>query len=133
MPRDPLNAIETKQAELRAQPEITVGCLRNCLDAAFEKALPDRPRRVRVLIDIDRRVESESTGFAPQENAQGDSDSSRAVRSLHVGTIMLLRRKAGNLTWFDSPTGFRSNNCACGATGVKIFSLIDSARLRTGK
>jgi len=56
LPRDAPNAIEAKQAEFRAQPEITVGRLRDRLDGAFGKAFADLPRRVRVLTDVKRRV-----------------------------------------------------------------------------
>ena len=56
LPWDAPNAIEAKQAEFRAQPEITVGRLGNRGDRAFEKAVADRPRGVRVLIDVERRA-----------------------------------------------------------------------------
>jgi hypothetical protein len=44
LPWDAPNAIEAKQAEFRAEPEITVGRLSNRVDDAFEKAVADRPR-----------------------------------------------------------------------------------------
>jgi hypothetical protein len=50
------NSIEAKQAEFRAEPQITVGRLSNCVDGAFEKAVSDRPRVVRVLIDVERWI-----------------------------------------------------------------------------
>jgi len=52
LPQDAANAIEAKQAEFRAQPEITVGRLRDRLDGAVGKAFADLPRGVRVLIDM---------------------------------------------------------------------------------
>ena len=39
--RDGPDAIETKQTEFRAQPEITVRRLGNCVDGAFGKAFAD--------------------------------------------------------------------------------------------
>jgi hypothetical protein len=56
LPRDAPNAVEAKQAEFRAEPEITVGRLSNRVDDGFEKAVADGPGIVRVLIDVERRV-----------------------------------------------------------------------------
>jgi hypothetical protein len=55
-PRDRSNAVEVEQAGFRTEPEISVGRLSNGGDGAFEKAAADRPRVVRVLIDVERRV-----------------------------------------------------------------------------
>jgi hypothetical protein len=54
LPWDAPNTIEAKQAEFRAEPEITVGRLSNRIDAPFEKSFADRPRSVRVLVDVER-------------------------------------------------------------------------------
>ncbi len=43
LPGNGPNTIETNQAETRAQPELTVGCLRNCLDVALGKAVSNLP------------------------------------------------------------------------------------------
>src|SRR5277367_2952530 len=56
LPRDAPNAVEAKQAEFRAEPEITVGCLGNRVDDGFEKAVANGPRVVGVLIDVERWV-----------------------------------------------------------------------------
>ena len=56
LPRSGPNAIEANQAEFGAKPEITVGRLSNRVDDAFDKAFADRPRGVRVLIDVERWV-----------------------------------------------------------------------------
>src|ERR1700722_5663142 len=56
LPWDGSNAIEAKQSEFRTEPEITVGRLSNSIDVAFEKAVAGRPRGVRILIDVERRV-----------------------------------------------------------------------------
>jgi len=69
LPWDAPNTIEAKQPEFRAEPEITVGRLSNCLDGAFEKAFADRPRGVLVLIDIERWVQGGSTTAARQQGA----------------------------------------------------------------
>jgi hypothetical protein len=50
-PRDASNAVKSKQSELGAEPEITVGRLGNGKDRSFA----DRPRIVRILIDVERR------------------------------------------------------------------------------
>jgi len=55
-PWDAPNAIEAKQTKFRAEPEITVGRLSNFVDGALEKAVADRPRGVRVLIDVERWI-----------------------------------------------------------------------------
>jgi hypothetical protein len=78
------NAIEAKQAEVGAQPEITIGRLSNCVDGALIEAVANFPRGVRVLTDIERRIEGVSaasgavapvmnlrTGFVPISQRQG--------------------------------------------------------------
>jgi hypothetical protein len=55
-PWDAPNAIEAKQTTFRAEPEITVGRLSKFVDGALEKAVADRPRGVRVLIDVERWI-----------------------------------------------------------------------------
>jgi hypothetical protein len=52
-PWDAPNAIEANQTKFRAEPEIAVGCLSNFVDGAFEKTVADRPRVVRILIDVE--------------------------------------------------------------------------------
>jgi len=56
LPSEAPNAIEATQALTCAHPEITVWRLGNCGDRALEKAFADRPRLVRVLIDVERGV-----------------------------------------------------------------------------
>jgi hypothetical protein len=56
LPGDAPNAVEAKQAEFCAEPEITVGCLSNRVDDGFEKAVANGPRVVGVLIGVERRV-----------------------------------------------------------------------------
>ena len=69
LPGDGPHAIESKQAEVRAQPEKTVGRLSNGADAAFEKTLADLPRRVRVLAHIQRRIQRERARTPRQQHA----------------------------------------------------------------
>ena len=92
LPGDASNAIEAKQAEFRAQPEITVGRLRDRLDGAVGKAFADLPRRVRVLIDVERRVQSESTAATRQEKAQRDNGSSMLARAFHGASFYIRKR-----------------------------------------
>src|SRR6266853_1233230 len=59
LPGDDPDAIEPQQAEFGTEPEITVGRLDDRPDPAFEKAIADLPRRVRVLTDVQFRVQGE--------------------------------------------------------------------------
>src|SRR5579862_8982622 len=56
LPGDGPHTIEAEQTELRAQPEITVGCLGNRADGALGKTIADSPSRMRVLTDVERCV-----------------------------------------------------------------------------
>src|SRR4029077_13179089 len=71
-------AIEAKQAEIRTQPKITIGCLGNGVDAAFEKAFTNTPRFVRVLADVQRRIQRDRAG-APRQQHAGQ----RSAQPLH--------------------------------------------------
>src|SRR5262245_10198507 len=57
LPRDVADTVEAKQAKLRTQPKITVGRLGNGIDGAFGKPLADLPRRVRILTNVQRRIQ----------------------------------------------------------------------------
>jgi len=85
LPRDGSNAIEAKQAEIRAQPEVTVGGLRDCVDSASGKPFAGLPRRVRILTDVERWVQRGSTKAARQQYAKHYSGSSSFVGSVHEG------------------------------------------------
>ena len=52
LPCDVSHAVETKQAELCAQPKITIGRLCNGVDGASRKSMADLPRGVCVLADV---------------------------------------------------------------------------------
>jgi hypothetical protein len=56
LPGDSANAIEAKQTELRAQPEVTVGSLSNRAYVAFGESVADLPRGMRVLANIERWI-----------------------------------------------------------------------------
>ena len=62
VPREKANAIEAKQAEFGPQPEIPIGRLGHRVDVAQGEPVPDRPRVVRVLADLQRRAQRESAG-----------------------------------------------------------------------
>src|SRR5262245_25740103 len=49
LPLNVFDSIEAKQAKFCSQPEITVWCLSNCVELAFDKSVTDLPRRVRIL------------------------------------------------------------------------------------
>jgi len=54
LPGASANAIEAKQSEFCAEPEIPIGCLGNGVDVAQGETLPDGPDGVRVLADVER-------------------------------------------------------------------------------
>ena len=93
LPRDVPDTVEAKQAELRTQPEITVGRLGNRDDLAFGKAVAELPRRVRVLVNVQRRIQRER-GRAPrqqdasQHGAGRDGVSSSSDCFLHAAHIL---------------------------------------------
>jgi hypothetical protein len=64
LPWDTANAIEAKQVEFTAEPEIPIGCLGDRVDVAQGKPVPDGPRGVRVLADIERRIQREAATAA---------------------------------------------------------------------
>ncbi|MGH9880108.1 MAG: hypothetical protein ACRD6N_01630, partial [Pyrinomonadaceae bacterium] len=62
LPEGKANAVEAKQAELPAEPQIPVGRLCHREDGAEIEAVPGGPRGMRVLADLQRRVERENAG-----------------------------------------------------------------------
>src|SRR5262249_49609018 len=72
MPGNTPNAIETQQAELRAQPEVTVRRLRNGRDLPWCKPLAEYPRLVCVLIDVKARVQRGRSRGTHQREPQRD-------------------------------------------------------------
>src|SRR4029453_14832915 len=58
-PRDAPHSIEPTQAGIGADPEITTGCLRDGKDDALEEPVSDLPCGVRILADVESRVERE--------------------------------------------------------------------------
>jgi hypothetical protein len=92
------NAVEAKQAEFCAKPEITVGRLSNRVDAACEKAFADRPRFVRVLIDVERWVQGGSARAPRQEDAERDTGSSPHAHNYKAtGQVLTLEYRYGRL------------------------------------
>src|SRR6266487_1878050 len=78
------DAIEANEAELRAQPEIAVGRLGDGVDGALGEALADLPRRVRVLADVQGRIQRERPG-TPRHQQDGQGGRPRdGVRPSHV-------------------------------------------------
>jgi hypothetical protein len=83
LPGDGPDAIETKEAELRAQPKVAVRRLSDRGDRSLGKTLPDLPRRVRVLADVQRRIEREQARTPRQEGHHGDKGSPYSPRCPH--------------------------------------------------
>ena len=88
VPRDDANAIEAKKAELPTEPEIPIWRLGHRVDVADGEPVPDGPRGMRVLADLQRRVQRErARGGGQQHAGQGKAqrDGVRSVRSRHGG------------------------------------------------
>ena len=90
LPGDTANAIEAKQAEFRAEPEIPIGRLGNRVDVAQGEPIPDGPRRMRVLADVERGIQREAATAACHENAQQDGNSSH-YRLSWAGSLSIIR------------------------------------------
>src|SRR4029077_14726568 len=94
LPGDISDTIKTDQAEFRAQPEIPVRRLNNLDNLAFGKAIADLPRRVRVLADIQRRIQPKRTRArqqdANQQKARCGNASSSSVRAPHDGQHLII-------------------------------------------
>jgi len=73
-PRDAPNTIEANQAEFFAEPEITIGRLSNRVNDTFKKAVTGRPRSVRVLIHVERRIQVGRTTAIRQADAKRDNE-----------------------------------------------------------
>jgi hypothetical protein len=90
LPWNTPNAIEAKQAEFSTEPEIAVACLGNRVrrDDAFEEAVADLPRSVRVLADIERWLEGGGAGAAEKDCQRGNAfrhcSTSRRAQGLHL-------------------------------------------------
>jgi hypothetical protein len=74
-PADTANAIEAEQAEFRAEPEIPIGCLGNRVNGPLEKPVPNGPRVMRVLGDVEGWIQREAASATYHENAQYDGNS----------------------------------------------------------
>jgi hypothetical protein len=89
LPGNAPNSIEAKQAELRPEPQITVGRLSDRSDEAIRNAIARRPRRVRVLADMERWIQRESKGAARQQNPKGQQRSPWHVRPVHLVVYLI--------------------------------------------
>ncbi len=56
LPGETAIAIETKQAELRAEPKITIRSLGDRVDITSKEPIADCPRGVRVLTNVERWI-----------------------------------------------------------------------------
>src|SRR5271166_4120372 len=60
------NSVEAIDTRLRAEPEITVGQLRDCVDRPTQESIPEGPCGMRELADIQRWIERSKSGRANQ-------------------------------------------------------------------
>src|SRR5579859_2306495 len=72
LPRNGPDAVEPKQPQLRAEPQITVRRLTDGFDLASGKSLLSPPGSVRVLTDVERRIQGESATPKSQQHADRD-------------------------------------------------------------
>src|SRR5262249_47881870 len=89
LPGDGANTIEAQQPKLRTQPEITVRRLGNRADDTFGKAVADPPRGVRVLTNVQRRIQRQHRRTPRQQHpnqqqAARETVLSSSVRSHHT-------------------------------------------------
>src|SRR5215469_11367797 len=70
LPQDGADSVEPIQAEFCTQPEISVGCLLNRCDCALGEAVADLPRGVRVLADVQRRIQRGHTRGADHNHGR---------------------------------------------------------------
>jgi hypothetical protein len=84
LPGDAPGAIVAKQIEFRTQPQIAVGRLGKGRDDAFRKAVADLPRRVRVLADVQLRIQA-AGARAPRQQHSSQRDP-RSPRNSHVSS-----------------------------------------------
>src|SRR5262245_26739809 len=94
LPGNGLHPIEANQTKLRTQPEVAVGRLSNGADDPFGKAFADLPRRVRVLIDVQRRIQCEDRrtrqqDHPSQQKAWWEHESSQKLQCLHNAHVFL--------------------------------------------
>src|SRR5215467_6596726 len=81
LPLEVPDPIEAKQAQLRTQPKISVRRLGDRHDLGLRKAFIEFPRLVRVLTDVECRIQREHGGCAhehraDEQNAQDHSAAS---------------------------------------------------------
>ncbi len=91
LPGDGSDTIEAQQPEFRAQPEIAVGRLGDGPNGAFGKSIADFPWRVRVLADVQRRIQRERAREPRQQDAgRCDNVRSSLTRSVHDDPTIIL-------------------------------------------
>ena len=98
LPASEVKAIETKQSEFPAEPQIAVGCLGHREDGAQRVSVPDGPRGVRVLADLQRRVEREggrvrNKQCRDQHQAGHDHVSSSTIQLTHAVSEQQMRTR----------------------------------------
>ena len=81
LPGHSVNTIESEQAEFTAEPEIPVRCLGHRKDVARKETIPEDPRRVAVLADLERRIKCEGGGAESQQSRRPQRH--MQTRSLH--------------------------------------------------
>src|SRR5262249_20715543 len=95
LPRNRPNAVEAKQAELRAEPDIAVGRLRERGDGSLREAFSDSPGGVDVLADVERRIQRERTRDAHQQQARqrgAQCDAAPSMKRCHELAPVLSRK-----------------------------------------
>src|SRR5262249_16968663 len=73
LPGESPDAVEAKQAEFRPQPEVAIGRLRHGSDDALGEAVADLPGGMRILADVQRRIERERDGRRRDDTRQHEA------------------------------------------------------------
>ena len=88
------NAVKANYTGLRAEPEITVRRLGDCVDRPWQESVATGPCPMRVLTYIQRRIQRKSMGTPEQhENRAKRNECSRGLYlcfgPLHLGNILI--------------------------------------------
>ena len=89
LPGKKTNAIGTKQARFRSEPEITVGRLGHREGCARRESVADSPGGMPVLADVEGRIERKSGPVASQQHTQGEHDENSSSHGREEGATTL--------------------------------------------
>ena len=77
------DAVEMKESGPAPEPQVAVGCLGHRENAVQREPVADRPRRVRVLADLERRIQREEGSRCEQQRDCGHRQERQRASHLH--------------------------------------------------